>query len=468
LPALRFPGGVAFCLPFRQSAMPNSRSILQEARLTLALAIPLTAGQVGQMLLGFSDNLMVGRVGVVPLAASAFALGVLNALFVPGIGLVAGVSVLAAQAHGADRPRDAGEVLRAGLVIGLLAGLAMALLTTLGCGALRRLGEPPEVFAQGRAFFVIVGWSLLPAMGWQCLKSFCEALSYPALPMLTMFGGVVLNVSLSWVLIYGHLGVPALGLAGAGWATLITRVLLFGILFGRMLRLPRFRAVLPERWLAPLDAARFRDQLTLGIPVALQLLLEVGTFSLAAVMMGWLGAASLAAHQIALSYAAMTFMFPLGIAIAVSVRVGQAVGAQDWTRVRPIGLGGVGMAMAVMGVFASGFLLLRGPLVGFFVRDAATAALAAQLLAVAAIFQVFDGMQVVSMGALRGLSDVRIPTVISFVSYWMVALPLCYLLGVARASSAVGIWWGLAFGLAFAAMMLVTRLHLKTSRLALP
>ena len=190
------------------------RSILKEARLTLALAIPMTAGQVGQMLLGFSDNLMVGRVGVVPLAASAFALGVLNMLFVPGIGLVAGVSVLAAQAHGGRRPREAGEVLRVGLFLSLITGLAMALLTTLGCGVMPHLGEPREVWTQGRAFFLIVGWSLLPAMGWQCLKAYCEALSYPALPMLTMFSGVVLNVFLSWVLIYGRLGAPALGAGG--------------------------------------------------------------------------------------------------------------------------------------------------------------------------------------------------------------------------------------------------------------
>jgi MATE family multidrug resistance protein len=443
--------------------MPLSRSILQEARLTLALAIPMTAGQVGQMLLGFSDNLMVGRVGVLPLAASAFALGILNMLFVPGIGLLAGVSILAAQAHGAQRPREAGEVLRYGLFISLLAGLAMALLATLGYGALRHLGEPPEVLAQGHAFFVIVGWSLLPAMGWQCLKSYCEALSYPALPMLTMFGGVVLNVILSWVLIYGHLGATACGLAGAGWATLITRLLLFAVLLARIVRLPRFGAAQPARWLAPLEWTRLRGHLTLGVPVAFQLLLEVGTFSLAAIMMGWLGARSLAAHQIALSYAGLTFMFPLGIAIAVSVRVGQAVGAQQWARVRPIGLGGVGMAMTLAGLFASGFLLLRAPLVGFFVRDAATAAIAAQLLAIAGVFQIFDGVQVVSMGALRGVSDVKIPTVISFVSYWIVALPLSYFLGILGHSNAVGIWWGLAFGLAFAAMLLVRRLLLKTA-----
>ncbi len=450
--------------------MPPTRTIFKEARATLALAIPMTAGQVGQMLLGFSDNLMVGRVGVVPLAASAFALGVLNALFVPGIGLMGGVSILAAQAQGAQRPQEAGEVLRGGLCVSLVAGLLMAIAAMAGVasGVLQTLGEPPEVLAQGRAFFIIVGWSLLPAMGWQCLKSYCDALSCPSLPMLTMFGGVTLNVFLSWILIYGHLGAPALGLAGAGWATLVTRLLLFTTLLVRIVRMPRFREALPARWFAPLSVARLRAQLALGLPVALQLLLEVGTFSIAAILMGWLGAASLAAHQIAISYAALTFMFPLGIAMAVSVRVSQAVGGREWARVRPIGFGGVGMAMAVMGLFATGFLLLRVPLVGFFVRDAATAALAAQLLAVAGIFQVFDGAQVVSMGALRGLSDVKIPTLISFVSYWMVALPVCYFLGIRGKSQALGVWWGLAFGLAFAGALLTTRFFHKTRAAHLP
>ena len=442
--------------------MPLSRAICKEARLTLALAIPMTAGQVGQMLLGFSDNLMVGRVGVVPLAASAFALGVLNALFVPGLGLLAGVSVLTAQAHGANRPREAGEVLRHGLCISLLTGAVMGLGVLFGSGLLAHLGEPPDVLAQGHAFLLIVGWSLLPAMGWQCLKAYCEALSYPLMPMVTMFGGVALNVFLSWVLIYGHLGSPTLGLAGAGWATLVTRTLLFGVLLSRVLRASRFREALPARWLAPLSWTRICVQLTLGLPVALQLLLEVGTFSIAAVMMGWLGAVPLAAHQIALSYAALTFMFPLGIALAVSVRVSQAVGAEDWQRVRPIGLGGVSMAMAVMGLFTCGFLLLGGRLVGFFVRDGVTASLAARLLVVAGIFQVFDGTQVVSMSALRGLADVKIPTVISFVSYWVVALPTCYFLGVSGRAGAVGIWWGLALGLSFAAVSLLARFFYKT------
>ena len=450
-------------LPVLASAMlSRTRPVFQEARQTLALAAPMTAGMVGQMLLGFSDSLMVGRLGVVPLAASAFAVGIFNVLYVTGIGLVAGVAVLAAQAHGANRPREVGETLRHGLAISVLTGVGMVGVLTLGFPFLYRLKEPPAVLAAARPFLSLLGWSMLPALVWQCLKQYCEALSHPLLPMVVMLVAVVLNVFGSWVLIYGHFGAPALGLVGAGWATLGARTLVLVATLALVLRSPRFRGSLPPRWLAGLSWRQLRLQLGVGFPVALQLLLEVGTFSVAAVMMGWLGAASLAAHQVAISYAAMTFMFPLGIASAVGVRVGQAVGAKDPARVRVIGLGGIGMAVTLMSVFAVGFLLGGGRLAAFFVRDAPTAALAARLLLVAGVFQVFDGTQVVSMSALRGLPDMRVPTLVAFVSYWLVALPAAYFVGIVGRYGPLGIWWGLAAGLAFAATTLLGRFLART------
>ena len=443
--------------------LPSTRhAYLREARATLALAIPMTTGQVGQMLLGFSDSLMIGRVGVVPLAACAFANGVLNILFVTGIGLVAGVSILAAQAHGAHRPREAGETLRHGLVISVGTGLAVvAVLFAVG-PYLSWFRQPPEVLAQARPFLVIVGWSLVPALAWQCLKQYCEALSYPLLPVLAMLGTVVLNVFLSWVLIYGHLGAPALGLTGAAWATFTARVVLLVFTAALVLRSPRFRGSLPPRWAAALSGTQLRRQLAVGLPVAVQLFFEVGAFALAAVLMGWLGAVPLAAHQIAITYAALTFMVPLGVSMAVSVRVGQAVGAGEWARVRVIGLGGVGMAMLFMTTTATVFLLAGASLARLAVTDAPTAALAAQLLVVAGVFQIFDGAQVAGMGALRGLTDVRVPTAIAFVSYWLIALPTCYAVGIAARRGAVGIWWGLALGLAVSAAGLTWRLLAKT------
>ena len=435
---------------------------LREARATLALALPMTTGQLGQMLLGFSDSLMVGHVGVVPLAACGFANGVLGILFVTGLGMVAAVSILAARAYGAHNPREAGETLRHGLAVSLVTGLALVALIYLVSPHLSVFGAPPDVVAQARPFLFIVGWSLVPALAWQCLKQYCEALSRPGLPTAAMLVAVVLNVFLSWVLIYGHLGAPALGLTGAAWATFATRVLLLVATFVLVRRAEAFRGALPARWLAALSWTRLRQQLAVGAPVAVQLFLEVAAFSLAAIGMGWLGAVPQAAHQVAITYAALTFMVPLGVSLAVSVRVGQAVGAGEPERVRVIGLGGIGVATAFMATTAVTFLLAGAPLARLAVVDAPTAALAERLLVVAGVFQIFDGAQVACMGALRGLADVRVPTLIAFVAYWLVALPACYVLGIVRGGGAPGVWWGLAFGLAVAAAGLGLRFHLRT------
>lgn len=447
--------------------MPSFRAVHQEIRRTLALAVPVTAGNLGQMLLGFSDSLMVGHLGVVPLAAGAFALGVFNVLYVGGIGLVVGVGVLAAQAHGGGRPREAGEILRHGLLVAVATGLAMIVLLTLGFPLIEHLGEPPEVVRTAKPFLLVIGWSMLPALAWQSLKQYCEALSHPSVPMLVMLGAVILNIFGSWVLIYGHLGAPAMGLVGAGWATLGARMLVFLVTLALVLRSPRFHAALPERWLGGLSWARLAAQLRIGVPVALQLLLEVGTFSLAAVMMGWLGAAPLAAHQVAVSYAAVTFMFPLGISSAVGIRVGQAVGAGAWGEVRRIGLSGVGLAVVLMSLFAVCFLLGGERLAGWFIHDRPTAALAARLLLVAGVFQVFDGTQVVSINALRGLPDMRVPTLLAFASYWLVAIPAAYFIGIVGRYGPLGIWWGLAAGLGFAAATLLWRFLSRTHPAAL-
>ena len=422
----------------------------------------MAAGQIGQMLLGFSDSLMVGRLGVVPLAASAFANGIISILLVTGIGLLASVSILASQAHGAGKDREAGEILRQGICIAAATGLFVGLLIMFGQRWLNGLGQPPEVSVAARPFLVIVGWSVGPALVWQCLKQFCEALLRPLVPMLTMFAAVVLNVFLSWVLIYGRFGLPAFGLAGAGWATLISRVVFMGALFVVVLRSPYFRAALPLRWLTGLHWKALRTQLAIGLPVALQLLMEVGAFATTAFMMGWLGADALAAHQVALSYCSLTFMFPLGLSMAVGIRVGQAVGAREWGRLRVIGASGLLMAALLMSGFATLFFVGGTFLSGLFVSEPAVVLVAARLLGIAAVFELFDGLQVVAMGALRGLADVRVPTGISFVAYWMIALPVSYGAGFVWRHGPRGIWWGLASGLALSALALVWRFHVKT------
>jgi MATE family multidrug resistance protein len=213
----------------------------------------------------------------------------------------------------------------------------------------------------------------------------------------------------------------------------------------------------PARWLAPWSSARWREMLRMGFPAALMLVLEASAFAFSGIMVGWLGAVPLAAHQIALSCASFAFMFPLGLATAASMRVSHAVGAGERARLRPIGLGAVALGIAAMAGFAVAFALGGGWIATWFVRDAAVIALAAQLLIVAGAFQLFDGVQVTAASVLRGISDVKLPTVITLIAYWGVALPLSYLLGIRGPFGAVGVWSGIAGGLAFAAIFLTVR-----------
>lgn len=451
-----------------------------ENRRTLALAVPMMAGQLGQMLMALTDSVMVGRLGTVPLAAVAFANGVLGVGLVAGFGLVSGVGVLAAQAHGAGRRRDVAEALRHGLALGAAAGALLAALAWVWVflGGPTAAGQPAEVAAAARNFLLILAASLPAALIWQVLKTWCEALSRPWPPLVFTAGAVGLNAVLNWAFIHGRLGLPALGLTGSAWATFAARMILAATLatyvWWRWSETARSPGPTPE----PLpdadadadadaggwSAARGWALLALGLPTGAAWLCEAGLFGAAALMMGRLGATALAAHGIALNCAATTFMLPLGLAMAVGVRLGQAAGAgADRATRRTIGFGGLGMATAMMTLAAGVFLLAGRPLARGFVgsgpTEEATVALAAGLLAVAGIFQVADGVQVVGAGALRGLGDVRVPTLIALAAYWGIALPACWLFGFALDGGPRGVWVGLALGLGCAAAALTLRLR---------
>lgn len=336
----------------------NVRVWAHETRPTLALALPIMAGMVGQMLMGLADTIMVGRVGVVPLAAAAFVSAVAHLPLVFGLGLLSSIAVLTSQAFGARRPEEAGETLRHGLLLaiamGLLASVSMFALHPL----LDRLGQPPKVVAAGKTFLLLFGASLWPALVAHGCKQFSEALKHPWLPTFVMLGAVLLNVLLNWVLIYGHWGARAMGLEGAGWATLVSRLVMALVLLGYVLRAPALRAFQPARWKAALSGQRFLSLLHLGWPVAVQHFFEVSAFAFAAIMLGWISADAIAAHQIAITCAALTFMFALGIGTAVCIRVGHAYGAAQYQRMRRIGFGGVGLAAGIMGSF--GVILMVG------------------------------------------------------------------------------------------------------------
>ncbi|MCL4180751.1 MAG: MATE family efflux transporter [Verrucomicrobia bacterium] len=428
-----------------------------EGRRTLTLALPIMSGLVGQMLMGLTDTLMVGQVGTIPLAAAAFGHNLINVPLVGGMGLLAAVAVLAAQAYGAQQPAEAGQVLRHGLLISVLGGLGAAVFLTYFRSRAGWLNQPPEVVAAAQTYLLLTAWSLLPVMVGHALKQFSEALVHPWPPTLIMLGGVLLNIFLNWLLIFGHWGFPAMGLNGAGLATLLARIATTIVMVGYVLRAPSLARYLPTRWLARLSWPAIRAQLTLGTPVAAQHLLEVGAFVAAALMMGWINAEAMAAHQIAITCAATTFIFALGIGMAVSIRVGHAWGARARRRLRVVGFSGLAISGVLMGGFALLFIFGGNAIAHAFSRSPEVVGMAAAMLFIAGFFQIFDGFQVVAMCALRGMSDVRLPAVVAIISYWLVALPLAGLLGFVLDMGARGIWIGLAAGLATAAVILIWR-----------
>ncbi len=431
---------------------------LKEAFATMALALPIIVGQISQILMGVIDSMMVGHVGTVPLAASAFASGMFTLFVMFGIGLLMPVAVLASREHGAGNDAAGAIWLKHGVALALIAGGAeVAGMLGMATG-FYHFGQPPEVLAVVNPFYTLITFSLVPALLFQVFRQFAEALGRPWMPMAIMLGGLALNIFLNWMLIYGHLGSSAMGLTGAGWATLVSRIAVLVVIYAWLRRAPTFRRVWPDTWFDGLNSERFREMLHIGVPASVMLLFEAGAFVSATVMMGWLGASALAAHQIALSCSAFTFMVPLGISMAVSMRLGKAVGEGRTTALRSIGFGGIGMACAFMSLAAVFFLLAGSWLARGFVDDPAVVALATRLLIVAAVFQLFDGIQVVSSGALRGLADVKIPASITFIAYWLLAIPGGYALGLHTSLESVGVWIGLASGLAVSAVLLTLRL----------
>ena len=432
---------------------------LREIRPTLALAFPIVVGQVSQMLMGVLDSVMIGHAGAVPLAASAFALHLFNIFYVLGIGLMLPVSIFVARSRGAVQPREAGEYLRHGLFLAMAFGVIETLLMAVLGTQLHRFGQPAEVLAIVRPFFLLFAVSLTPVFVYLALRQFAEAMGHPWAPMFIMLGSVALNAGLNWVFIFGNLGAPALGLTGAGLATLISRVAGALTIFLWLWRDEKVRAAWPDSgaWLAPLSGARLREMLHVGVPAAGMLLFECTAFAFSGIMIGWLGTVPLAAHQIAISCASLAFMFPLGLSMAAGMRVSHAVGAADRAALRPIGFGAMALGVAIMGGFALSFAVGGRVIAGWFVEDVAVIALAVQLLLVAALFQFVDGVQVIGASVLRAIADVKVPTFITFLAYWVIALPLGYWLGIRGAFGAVGVWLGIASGLAFAAVFLSVR-----------
>lgn len=436
-------------------------AIRRELRPTLTLAFPIIVGQVSQMLIGVTDNAFIGRVGTVELAAAAFTHGAFHIFYIIGIGLLMGAGVFAARDHGAGNEAGCAAWLRHGRALALAVGVATFGLIVVLSTQLHRYGQPAEVVAVTRPFLLLIGASFIPALFFQVQRQFAESLGRAWVPMGIMIADIGLNALLNWLFVFGHWGFPAMGLVGSGMATLLARTAAVAAL-GLWLNVsPTFAVVRSAPWTG-WERARFVELLKIGVPTGGMLLFEGGAFAMTALMMGWLGTVPLAAHQVALGCAALTFMVPLGLSIATSLRISKARGEGRHDALRPIGFGAFAVGLSCMLLFALVFALAGRTVTGWFTPAAEVAALAAQLLLVAAIFQLFDGAQVISAGALRGLTDVRVPTVLTFIAYWVISLPLGYWLAFKTAAGPSGLWLGLAIGLGCAAVLLGRRFHQLT------
>ncbi len=437
----------------------------KETRATLVLALPIIFGQLLQNALSVIDTMMVGQVSVEAVAACSFASALFIVPLVFGFGVLGALSVFIARAAARHDREETVHLLRRGLVLSLGLSLLMVAAITALSHVLDWFHEPASVVALGQPFLLLLTYSIVPMYLFQTLKQFCEAQHRAWPPLLILIGGVLLNIALNWLFIYGHLGFPAMGLLGAGWATLLTRCAMFLLVAAYVAR-EFFPDALARQWLRQRlpNFTGYAELLRLGLPAGFQVILEVGAFTTAAIMMGWISEAALAAHQVAISVASTSFMVPLGLSMAVAIRVSHAMGKGLPTQARQAIHGSLLLTAGFMITTAIVLFIFARPLAALFIVDPSVVGLAAQVLIIAGLFQIFDGIQVVSFGALRGLHDVKIPTLFNLFGYWALGLPISYLIAFHFHGGATGIWWGLLAGLAFVAVCLVTRLEILLRR----
>lgn len=429
----------------------------------MQLAFPLVAGQLGQMLVGLADTLMIGQLGVVPLAAATFANTILYLPLMFGIGMTMAVSIRVSQARGAEDVQMAREALRNGLFIALVVGLLSVALAAVLIPFLHLFGQEPEVAAAADRYFLICAVSMIPAIGSMAVKNHADAMNHPWPAFWILLGGVLLNVLLNWVLIWGKFGAPALGLEGAAIATLVSRLISLAVLVSWSRSSRTIGDWVPRHWFKRPHGPSIRSLVKVGLPASLQLLAEVSAFVMATMMIGTISKEALASHQVAITCAATVFMVPLGISMALTVRIGEAWGAKSYERLRPIVVSGWILGAVFTFFSASVVLSFPGTIAGWFLDEPEALAVATTLLLVSAAFQFSDAMQILSMGALRGLDDVSGPAWIAVFAYWVVSLPVGAALAFGLGWGAAGMWWGITLGLSLTAVLLGRRLWKKTA-----
>ncbi|MEB2777137.1 MATE family efflux transporter [Algoriphagus sp. D3-2-R+10] len=440
-------------------------TIKDHFNITFNLAFPVVLSQLGQVSVGVADSMMVGHLGAVPLAAASLGNSIFFVLLMFGMGISIGITPLVSVAEGKGKFKRIGHLFQHGLWINIATAVLLTVVVVGLSKGLHFLNQPEEVVSLTIPYLFIITASLLPFMIFQSFKQFAEGLSQTKQAMYVTIFCNLINVFLNWVLIYGNLGAPEMGLNGAGLATLISRILMPIMMGIYVMRSKRYSVFNLQLGIGKLRFLLLNRILKIGVPTGFQYIFEVSAFSAAAIMMGWIGVNALAAHQIAINLASISYMMVSGLSTAGMIRVSNQIGRNNFKGMREAGMVVFGMVLVFMAVTGLLFIFMRSYLPTLYIDNDEVVALSASLLIIAGMFQLSDGIQVAGLGVLRGLEDVKFPTVITLVAYWVIGLPLGYFLAFELEMAEKGIWYGLLIGLSLTAIVLFYRFHKLSNRM---
>jgi MATE family, multidrug efflux pump len=437
-------------------------TLRSELRPMLALAGPVVLAEMGWMTMGIVDTLMVGRLSPEAIGAVGVGSSLFIGVVIFAMGLTLGLDTLVSQAFGAGDPETCHRWLAHGVALSALVSVPVVLMLMEMSSALDNWGLTPPILMLARPYLEILTWSVPPLLLYSAFRRYLQGMGVVRPVMVALVSANIVNAVVNWVLIFGKLGAPALGVRGSAWATVLARVMMAGFLF--VVIVARERGRRPGLFETPLaiEFAWMQRLFLLGFPAAMQVTLEVGVFAAATALAGRLAPAALAAHQIAINIASFTFMVPLGVASAGAVRVGHAIGRGDPAGAARAGWTALLLGAGFMACAAAAFVLVPRALIGAFTRDEGVLSVGVSLLAVAALFQLFDGIQGVATGVLRGLGDTRTAMFWNLGAHWFVGLPLGYSLCFVFGVGVIGLWWGLSTGLIICGVALLAVWSRKT------
>lgn len=430
----------------------------------LILAGPIVVSQIGHMAVHIADSIIVGQfAGTAQLAAVSLVNSLFMLTLVLGMGISYGLTPLIARENGRKNYDECGKLLSNSLIINIITGAFLYAVLHFGTlSVIDHLDQSAEVVAYAKPYLGLLAFSIVPLMIFQTFKQFAEGLGFTMQAMLISIFGNILNIILGIILVKGMFGITPMGVKGVGISTLVDRTLMALVMFIYVLRSKNFKVYLQKFKINAIDKIRSMQIFRIGAPVAMQYIFEISAFSGAAILIGTIGAAPQAAHQIAITLAALTYMVANGIASSATIKTGNYLGQRNFTDLRRSAIASYHVVLAFMTCTALLFVFASSLLPYIYTDDLKVVTIAAQLLIIAGFFQLFDGTQVVGLGVLRGIGDVNMPTFITFLSYWVIGIPLGYFLGIYLGMGVKGIWYGLTFGLLTASILLFFRFQHRT------